>query len=367
MLFRSPSVTLDLTRRTRVSVVGDYYEQKAVAGMNALIDSFSGWDGRTVYSGIQPSTLPSQSAFGASRIPVFVNNRFVYSPSLHRQLQLAANLWDAVNGTNDASGGLPTVFRPIFTRDAQDNVFISDFKVVDNFGQLSGLTLRDLSDTNSAKNIQPDDLVFGVPLVIGARKGLPNFNEFSAETVVSVTRKVELRKRAAGGANMINETNQMFVIGVSNVFGAEFWNSYTKLYQRPVDIFVSNYCTVQLTNDYGYKLTTDPVFNNRSFLRASVVVSSNTWPAWDPKRTAPPSAGPWSFVVPLRSNHIIIPDSAYRISGNRFDPVTTQFERNGGTAFPRWGLAITNRVVAWIKEHGGQNRIIDYEIGRAHV
>ena len=74
-------MTLDLTRRTRVSVVGDYYEQKAVAGMNALIDSFSGWDGRTVYSGIQPSTLPSQSAFGASRIGT---NSWVVSPASGR-------------------------------------------------------------------------------------------------------------------------------------------------------------------------------------------------------------------------------------------------------------------------------------------
>jgi outer membrane receptor for ferric coprogen and ferric-rhodotorulic acid len=60
----SPSLTFDLTRRTRLAVIGDYYEQKAVAGMNALIDYFSGWDGKAVYSGIQPSTLPSQSAFG---------------------------------------------------------------------------------------------------------------------------------------------------------------------------------------------------------------------------------------------------------------------------------------------------------------
>src|SRR5207245_2869740 len=82
-------------------------------------------------------------------------------------------------------------------------------------------------DTNIAAKVQPNDLLFGVPLVIGARKGLPNFNEFSSEAVISVTRKVELRKSAPGGDNMINETNQMFVIGISNVFGEEFWNSFT--------------------------------------------------------------------------------------------------------------------------------------------
>ena len=73
----SPSLTVELSRNTRVSVLGDYYEQKVVAGMNALTDTFSGWDGRTVYSGLQPSTLPSQSAFGASRIGT---NTWIVSP-----------------------------------------------------------------------------------------------------------------------------------------------------------------------------------------------------------------------------------------------------------------------------------------------
>jgi hypothetical protein len=46
--------------------------------MNALTDAFSGWDGKTVYSGFQPSTLPSQSAFGASRIGT---NTWIVSPA----------------------------------------------------------------------------------------------------------------------------------------------------------------------------------------------------------------------------------------------------------------------------------------------
>ncbi len=77
----SPSLTVDLTRQTRLSVIGDYYEQKVVGGMNAFTDSLSGWDGKTVYSGIQPSTLPSQSAFGASRIGT---NSWIVSPASGR-------------------------------------------------------------------------------------------------------------------------------------------------------------------------------------------------------------------------------------------------------------------------------------------
>jgi len=74
----SPSLTFDVSRHTRLSVIGDYYEQKVVAGMNALTDSLTGWDGKTVYSGIQASTLPSQSAFGATRIGT---NTWVVSPA----------------------------------------------------------------------------------------------------------------------------------------------------------------------------------------------------------------------------------------------------------------------------------------------
>jgi outer membrane receptor protein involved in Fe transport len=74
----SPSVSANLTKTTKLTVIGDYYEQKVIAGMNALTDAFSGWDGRTTYSGLQPATLPTQTPFGASRIG---NNTYVWSPA----------------------------------------------------------------------------------------------------------------------------------------------------------------------------------------------------------------------------------------------------------------------------------------------
>ncbi len=108
----SPSFTVELTPTTRLSAVGDYYEQKVVAGMNALTDSFSGWDGKTVYSGIQPSTLPSQSAFGASRIG---SNAWIVSPASGKGFGTALSYTGQmqttffggnrpINGVNAASG-----------------------------------------------------------------------------------------------------------------------------------------------------------------------------------------------------------------------------------------------------------------------
>lgn len=64
----SPSVVAQLTRTTRLTVIGDWYEQRVTAGMVALQDAFAGWDGRTVYTGLQPANLPSQTPSGASRV-----------------------------------------------------------------------------------------------------------------------------------------------------------------------------------------------------------------------------------------------------------------------------------------------------------
>jgi hypothetical protein len=108
----SPSLTVEPTRTTRISLIGDYYEQKVTAGMNALNDALSGWDGRTVYSGLQPSTLPSQSAFGASRVGT---NSWVVSPASGRGFDTALSYTGlmqttffggnrSVNGVTAASG-----------------------------------------------------------------------------------------------------------------------------------------------------------------------------------------------------------------------------------------------------------------------
>lgn len=289
--------------------------------------------------------------FGADRIPVFVNGRFVYPPSLHRQLQVAANIWDAVNPSNNLAGGLstplPTVFQPIFKREGL-NIYINDFREITSADQLTG-TLRDLSNTNVAANVQPDDRIFGVPLIIGARKGLPNFNEFSSEAVVQITRKAELVKSSVGGASKIFQTNQMFVIGISNSFGAEFWNSYASYYQRPVIVEVTNFYAVELTNDYNFKS------NTTIFPTPSGQTNLAVWPKYSG------ASGGASFIVPLRSNHIVLADSVYRQASDSFVSLTKDvtFERPSGFAFPRWGLSITNRVVALIKD-SVTGRLLDY-------
>jgi len=71
-------------------------------------------------------------------------------------------------------------------------------------------------------------MVAGIPLVIGARKGLPNFNEFSMHTEVQVERKFQFSRPNTNSP--VNQTNEMYVVGITNVFGVEGWNSYSNTY-----------------------------------------------------------------------------------------------------------------------------------------
>lgn len=270
------------------------------------------------------------------RLQIYPTNH--YTPAVHRLLQVGANIYEATtNRFRDDYPHLPAVFRPRFTNDGSA-VFICGYVEETNSAFL-GDPLRDLLIANSASEIQPDDLVLGIPVVMGAKEGLPNFNEFSSESVVQVTRKVELLKSGPGGANLIYQTNQMFDIGISNVFGAEFWNSFRTNYPRPVVVSVTNYFRMALTNDDGFVHQTNVI----AFGRA-IFSNTNLWPGWRG------SATDTSFLVPLRSNHITIPDSVYRMGTHRFEPQSENFERPSGFAFPRWGLTVTNRIFATVSE-----------------
>ncbi len=287
--------------------------------------------------------------FGVTNIPVYVGGTNWYTPSLHRLLQVAANLWDATTNRAFPDGApFPTVFRPQFERRPGPrgaDIYITNFVEVTSVDQLTG-TLRDVTDPTVAANVQPNDLIFGVPLVISARKGLPNFNEIASETVVQITRKVQLRKRAPGGANQIVETNQLFVIGISNALGAEFWNSYLADFQRAVELRITNFVSIQLTNEFGV-VPGDPRVQRANPLHTVVagVRLTNFWAGWNGR-----DAGGPSFLVPLATNIVFQTDNAAYLQTPRPGRfvVLEEGERlrnpNGDFYFPRWGLSVTNRI-----------------------
>ena len=111
----------------------------------------------------------------------------------------------------------------------------------------------DLADPNSRQTLKtPDDqhMVYNIPLVIGAKKGFPNFNEFAMQTLVQVTRKLQFT-RQNGPNTPISQTNQMFLVGISNVFGVEAWNSYVTNFSRALRLYVWPDISVVMTNETG--------------------------------------------------------------------------------------------------------------------
>lgn len=254
-----------------------------------------------------------------------------YSASTHRILQLAANIYDA--STNRVTNGLafPSVFRPVFTR-VTTNIFISGYREVQTSAELAlpWIDLKLAADRSRVVENKPNDVnVYGVPWVIGARKGLPNFNEYQFQTIVQMTRKLEYRKRSITDKGPFN-VHQMYIIGVSNNFGLEAWNSYTNQYTRPV--------TLVVTNTVGGVL-----FDRRANRNLASIQRTLT--------TVTPRSTPWlgsELVVPMSTNLVFIPEAAYfSLPSGDLRALATRptFDPNPAHPTPEWDLLFTNRVV----------------------
>src|SRR4051812_26505882 len=141
------------------------------------------------FESVAGSFLKEELGVDLHHIPVYPTNR--YSAEVHRLLQVAANLYDSTTNRGDAYPWFPTCFRPRFGTNG-DEVFISGY--VEEPGATFNVRPWHELENPADRPIDPDDNVYGIPIIIGVRKGFPNFNEFALQTVVDVTRKLELRK-----------------------------------------------------------------------------------------------------------------------------------------------------------------------------
>ena len=306
--------------------------------------------------------------FGITNIPVLVNGSFVYNPSVNRLLQLAANIYDASTNNNF---NLPHVFRPIFENDGFSNVFIVGFTNVTsvpggvNDPQLaaphliSDLALFNPSytpiyDANGLVN------VYGVPWIIGAKKGLPNFNQFYMLTSAQVSRKIEITRNTLNPKTATYHTNQMYVMGISNNVGVSFWNSYSNSYPRTVTIHVSDYMAMAMTNVsplHGIMYWTPTIYTLVTNVTINPAVSPWFGSQWSgTPSTATPS--PKSFWSPSW-NFVYQSQLPYDYTSGLFDflnpfsPITAV----GQQQLPQFGLLVTNYLQVFILD--GQN-VIDY-------
>ncbi len=188
-----------------------------------------------------------------------------YTPAVHRILQLAANMFDATTNRFIDGGptNYPTVFRPIFSSQNGIASITGYQEVTDaNDAFLPMLDAQNFARVNQSGNSAIN--MYGVPWVIGAKKGFPNFNEFSMDNALTVSRDLQFTN-TQGQARPPWVTNQVYNLSITNSFGMEAWNSYTNNYGRPLRLVVSNVLNIIITNETGFPLldVTNLAFGNR--------------------------------------------------------------------------------------------------------
>lgn len=209
--------------------------------------------------------VPTTTGIAPSVVPL-------YSPRIHQLLQMAANLYEATLPARL----YPTVFRPLFA--SSNGVdFIAGYK--DETGNtgfrtaVDGGSLRwhDLGAASANLGSTPTANVafYDVPMIFGARKGLPNFNEFAGHSLFQITRKMKVLKNAQG---VKIATNHLHILSVSNAFFCEAWNPYAASYPQRLHIYVTNTATASLLKD-GAALV--PVTNHN--LRTTFPVNTGQW------------------------------------------------------------------------------------------
>ena len=171
-----------------------------------------------------------------NNIPIYPFNN--YTPAVHRILQLAANVFEST--TNSL---YPCIYRPTFTTQFGTNIIISGYELVNGpDAQPTSLTFLttpiDLAEPNARAFIKTTSTslnVYGVPWIIGARKGFPNLNVVAMQSVARITRNL-LISRPDTTTTDYNQyrTSQLLVVGVSNSVGVEVWNSYRTNYPYSV-------------------------------------------------------------------------------------------------------------------------------------
>jgi hypothetical protein len=362
---------------------------------------FTNIDGMQVTNiayGGQTNQIP---AFGVTNIPVYVNGTFVYTPAINRILQLAANIYDSVTWTNDPLTGIsnyPSVFRPIFwtTNEVnslgfrQTNVYIKGYVYVVEPLVTNGNPIFNAPvEVNTLPFGITTSNVWGVPWIIGAKKGFPNFNAFEWQSSFFIERELQFTRDKSDPepANSTfpfgrtYHTNQMYIVGVSNLFGSENWNSYQASYNNPVTIVAQDYLSMQFSN--GAAGTT---INNNYII--PIVTNKTVWPG-NSTPYSPINPSPASFVTPFGPDMCVneplnpqypstnntylfyygtgsgsVMASGVPFTGPTFIPVSMNppnYPDAGTLPLPQFSLLATNRLQAYVLENDANGtRILDY-------
>src|ERR1039458_5229813 len=167
------------------------------------------------FTNVASRLLSSELNLNLTQIQIYPTNQ--YTPAVHRLLQVTANIYDAMT-----TNFYPSVFRPLFTRDAGGNVFVTGYTNVPSVLGANDITVFstpfDVSTISALSTTTTNVLenVYGVPWIIGAKKGFPNFNKFTMQDVVQITRKLQIRRSTIPTKSIsdIVDTNQLYIFSI---------------------------------------------------------------------------------------------------------------------------------------------------------
>ena len=309
----------------------------------------------------------AQAGLSVTNIPIYPTN--CYTPAVHRLLQLAANLGDA--STNHTAAppldfDYPSVFRPTFgvtITDVTTNVYINGYVEVTTNADYNNPAFSLPSDLAAFLAADPANVnVYGVPWVIGAKMGLPNFNQVCVQSFSEIARRVQIVKPNLIASRSTWQTNIQYIVSITNLVAVQAWNSYVNPFTRPVTIGCLDSVTTVMTNENGIVMS----FTNTigaSPLGTGILVSNWAGYPFPPTNVNNPGLVMASFRIPTYTSIPFMPESVYHSATGVFTVITNvatvPFDAATGFPLPLFGLNITNRL-RFVMVDQASGRVIDY-------
>ena len=323
-------------------------------------------------------------------IPIYPTN--YYTPSVHRMLQLAANIYDASNPKTNTGApnyfDYPSVFRPTFWATNFGGV---RYVYINGYQEVPPLTVPASATTNNPNSgaaviaanqgylSAPKSLsavsnslplgqsfvnVYGIPWVVGVKKGLPNFNQISLESFTALTRKLQIVKTQGLTAPRSTwQTNVQYVLSVSNAIMVEAWNSYMSNYSRAVDIGGLDALITTLSNTVGQIGVTPVSPTINIYVMTLPTVPAGGWQGLGPNLSADQTA---TFRLPLETAESYVSGGVYTTNAGGVgvlsevpSPLTTPITQNSGNQLPTFLYNLSNSV-QFVMIDDATGRVIDY-------
>lgn len=294
-------------------------------------------------------------AFGITNIPVYMNGSFVYTPAVNRLLQLAANIYDATTNTSTTvNSNYPSVFRPVFYAAYEYNYFLRQYFTnvyIKGYQYIGGPVPDGIYNPifNAPEEVSALPLgystnnVWGVPWILGAKKGLPNLNQLEVVNSYFIERLLQMQKKTVDPATMY-ATNQMYIMSITNYYGDMDFNSYAENYNNPVAIVARQNVSVAMTwtNDSEIPPVNNPgkgsTFINAFFSYTNIGVPP-AWPALSSQMMFGTNAYSFTFSIPGAS--VLQGNSFQTAEMNSANPLFLNFVTNSAYVYYYGPNAVT--------------------------